>query len=53
MPFDWGAAASIGSTVLGGMFGSDEADDAQDFSAEQAARQMDFQREMSDTAHRS
>ena len=46
----WMAAATIGSTLLGGLFGSSGAKKQQAFDAAQAQKQMDFQERMSNTA---
>lgn len=58
----WEAVASIGSSLLGGLFGKSGADsknakeiklarENNKFNAEQAQKQMDFQERMSSTAH--
>lgn len=48
----WQAIAGIGSSLLGGLFGSSGASKQNKAQMQMAREQMDFQREMSDTAHR-
>jgi len=47
----WQAIGSIGSSLLGGLFGMKGASDANKASAKAAQAQMDFQERMSNTAH--
>jgi len=47
----WNAIGAIGSSLLGGVFGSIGASNANKASAKAAKAQMDFQERMSNTAH--
>jgi hypothetical protein len=49
---DWGALASVGSSLLGGIFGSSGQRSANAANLKIAKEQMDFQERMSSTAHR-
>lgn len=48
----WQAIGAIGSSLLGGLFGKSGAEKQNEAQIQAAREQMDFQREMSDTAHR-
>jgi len=51
MALPWGAIASVGSTLLGGLFGSSGAKKQNEAQLASAREQMDFQERMSNTAH--
>lgn len=50
MAFPWLAAAGVGSSIIGGMFGASGQTSANRANAAQAQAQMDFQERMSNTA---